>query len=185
MIPKQVFFAFTRQRPHHPLTPQTISPLAAGQQDRGRFLYCHAARVNAGKFFLFSDLWRLQCCGVVVGHQPCLVNVAHFSADFAHQTPATILHVTVSLHRGAALEVCLDPINAILGAWLVVHETCVMDLSARVCRQLLFAQESTLTEKAWFENFQGDFRRSGYYECDLNVVINCFAVMGRLVTAHS
>ena len=144
MIPKRVFFSVTRQRPHHPLTPQTISPLTAGQQDRGRFLYCQAARVNAGKLFLFSDLWRLQCCGVKVRHQPCLVNVADFSADFAHQSPTTIFQVTISLHRRAALEVCLDPVNAILGAWLVVHETCIMNLFTLVRRQPFFTQERTL-----------------------------------------
>ena len=122
--------------------PSALSPLDSRTVDASSTAMLRASmQANS---FLFSDLWRLQCCGVVVRHQPCLVNVAHFSADFAHQSPATIFHVTVSLRHRAALEVCLDPVNAILGAWLVVHETCVMNLLTRVCRQLFFTQQSTL-----------------------------------------
>ena len=63
-------------------------------------------------------------------HQPFIVNVAHISADFADKGPATVLHVAVSLHRRAALEVRLDPVNAILSARFVARETCIMDLFA-------------------------------------------------------
>ena len=66
----------------------------------------------------------------MVRHQPFIVNVAHISADFADKGPATVSHVAVSLHRLAALEVCLDPVNAILSTRFVAHKTCIMNLFA-------------------------------------------------------
>ena len=83
---------------------------------------------------------------------PRLVNIANFSANLPHKSPATICHVTAGRHWWTSLQVSLDPVNAI------------------------FAQETTVSERTWSKAYECDVWRAGNEES--KVVVQGFTAIG-------